>query len=260
MKFKELLREIEGFCPLDIQEEWDNCGVQIFTGNDEIERVLIAMEITNEVIDEAIVNEADLIITHHPLIFRPMKNIDADNIVGEYVQRLIAADINVYSCHTNFDKIFGGNNDFLGNVLAIDSVAAKYPNNEGILRHGWYMVPQRMGDLIDLFSFKLNLDRRFFNFVGSLDRMISKVAICTGTGGEFIQEAYDDKCELLITGDLKYHDAQLAKELGICVLDIGHYGSEMIFKDAFMGFIISSNIDEDMFILSDVNINPFELI
>ncbi len=260
LKLKQLIKQINYFCPEDIQEEWDNCGVQIFTGNDEIERVLVAMETTGEVIDEAIVNEVDLIITHHPLIFKPVSVIDANTITGEYIQRLISADINVYSCHTNFDKIFGGNNDFLANILAIDSVIAKHPDNQGILRYGWYMDPHKMSDIIDLCSFKLALDKAYFSFVGNKDRMISKVAICTGAGAEFIQEAYDDKCDLLITGDLKYHDAQLAKELGICVLDIGHYGSEMIFKDAFMGFIIASSVDEDMFILSDVNINPFEII
>lgn len=260
MKFKELISKINEFCPEDIQESWDNSGVQIFTGNDEIEKVLISMEVTSEVIDEAIVNEVDLIITHHPLIFDPIKSVDCNKVTGNLIQRLIASDINVYSCHTNFDKIFGGNNDFLGNVLGIDSVAPKYPNNQGILRYGWYMNPQNMGDLIELYSYKLGLDKRYFSFVGNLNAKISKVAICTGAGAEFIEEAAADRCELMITGDVKYHSAQLAKELGINVLDIGHYGSEMIFKDAFMSFVISSDLDEDMFILSDLDINPFELI
>lgn len=260
MKFKELISKIEEFCPLSIQEEWDNSGVQIYTGFDNIHRVLIALEITSDVIDEAMESKADLIITHHPLIFGSIDTVDYNTVTGKYITRLVQAGISVYSCHTNFDKIFGGNNDFLGTVLGIDSVAAKHPDNGGFLRHGWYMRPEDMGQLIELFSYKLGLDKQFFRFVGNLEKPISKVAICTGSGADFVQEAYDDGCDLLITGDVKYHDAQLAKELGINVLDIGHYGSEMIFKDAFMSFIIASDIDEDLFILSDLDINPFTLI
>lgn len=259
MKFKDLIKQINEFCPEEIQEPWDNSGVQIYTGNEEIEKVLIAMEITSEVIDEAVINEVDLIITHHPLIFDEIKSVDCNKVTGNLIQRLISSDINVYSCHTNFDKIFGGNNDFLGNVLGIDSVAPKHPDNQGILRYGWYMNPQRMSDLIELYSYKLGMDKRYFSFVGNLNASISKVAICTGSGADFIEEAYNDRCELMITGDVKYHDAQKARELGINVLDIGHYGSEMIFKDAFMGFVIASNLDEDMFILSDLDLNPFQL-
>lgn len=257
MKFKELVKKINELCPLELQEEWDNSGVQVYTGNEDIEKVLIAMEVTSDVIDEAVMNEVDMIITHHPLIFGGISSVDADDVTGNFIQRLIAADINVYSCHTNFDRIFGGNNDFLGNVLGIDSVAQK---GEEILRHGWYMRPEDMGQLIDLYAFKLDVDKRHFKFVGSLDKPISKVAICTGAGAEFIREAFDDGCDLMITGDVKYHDAQMAKELGINVLDIGHYASEKIFVDAFMSFIISSDIDEDMFVLSDLDINPFTLV
>ncbi|MCQ2550567.1 MAG: Nif3-like dinuclear metal center hexameric protein [Clostridia bacterium] len=256
MKLNELIKKINEFCPESLQEEWDNSGLQISTGNEDIEKVLLAMEITSEVIEEAVINEVDLIITHHPLIFTELTKIDSNDVTGNFIQRLIAADINVYSCHTNFDKIFGGNNDFLGNVLGIDCT----PKNDGFLRHGWYMNPENMGNLIELYSFKLDIDKRYFSFVGSLDRPISKVAICTGAGADFIKEAYEDRCDLLITGDVKYHDAQLAKELGINVLDIGHYASEKIFVDAFMSFIISSDIDEDMFVLSDLDINPFTLI
>lgn len=257
MKFKEFVKKIEEFCPLNKQEEWDNCGVQIFTGNEDIEKVLIAMEVTSEVIEEAVVNEVDMIITHHPLIFGSINQVDVDDVTGNFIQRLIAADINVYSCHTNFDRIFGGNNDFLGNVLGIDSVAQK---GDEILRHGWYMRPESLAQLIDLYAFKLNIDKRHFKFVGNLDKPISKVAICTGAGAEYIKEAVNDGCDLMITGDVKYHDARMAKELGINVLDIGHYASEKIFVDAFMSFIIASDIDEDMFILSDLDINPFTLI
>ncbi|MCQ2548356.1 MAG: Nif3-like dinuclear metal center hexameric protein [Clostridia bacterium] len=260
MKFKELIKEIEKACPLEIQEEWDNCGIQIYTGAEEVDKVLVALEITSETIDEAIELGADLIITHHPLFFTGQKTMDVNTYVGKLANKLISHNISVYSCHTNFDAIFGGNNDFLGTVLAVDMVVAKYPDNKGILRHGWYNDPKRLGDLVDVFSFKLGVDKSFFQLVGDPDRMISKVAICTGAGADFIEEVVADRCDLLITGDVKYHDARKAKELGLAVVDLGHYASEMIFSEAFLCMMLASDVDENLFILSQKDINPFTRI
>ena len=132
MRKEELIKAIESFAPPELAEDWDNTGVQIDMGYPEVKRVLTALEITDEVIDEAMNAEADWIVTHHPLIFTSTSCIDYAGNTGRYIERLIRAGISVYSSHTAFDKAEGGNNDYLGKLeytvqeplAALDSVFA----------------------------------------------------------------------------------------------------------------------------------------
>ncbi|MDR0357520.1 MAG: Nif3-like dinuclear metal center hexameric protein, partial [Clostridiales Family XIII bacterium] len=116
---KALIEAIEGFAPLDLQEDWDNSGWQINLGREQIARATVALDITNAVIAEAKVLRADLILTHHPLFFVPVKRIDSGDIVGRYIAELISAGIGVYSAHTSFDSAPGGMNDALAALLGL---------------------------------------------------------------------------------------------------------------------------------------------
>lgn len=113
MKLYDLINRLDSIVPEETQESWDNSGIQINCGNREIRRALVALEITFEVIEEAVREKADMIITHHPLIFTGLKSVDADEVRGRYIIDLINNGISVYSLHTNFDKAPGGNNDYI---------------------------------------------------------------------------------------------------------------------------------------------------
>lgn len=250
-KFVEI---IEGICPPSCAEEWDNCGFQVNTEFQEVGRVLVALEITGDVIDEAIENQADLIVTHHPLIFGKINCVDYNNITGNYIERLIKAGISVYSCHTSFDKVNGGNNDYLGEILELANIEP-FENDNGFCRKGVTPFEVTFAEFIHKAAEALEVSEKYFKAVGDLTRTVYSVGWCTGAGAEFIEEAADEGCDLYVTGDIKYHDAQMAKELGICVLDAGHYGTEKIFAENMADTLRSKTTCE--IIESKIDINPF---
>ena len=119
MKISEVIRITDEICPPELAEEWDKCGWQIKCGDGDVTGVLTALEITGAVIDEAVSRGANLIITHHPMIFQGIKSVDVNTVLGNYIIRLINNGISVYSCHTDFDKAEGGNNDYIGEALEL---------------------------------------------------------------------------------------------------------------------------------------------
>ena len=258
MNKKELLQVIEGFCPTSLQEEWDNCGMQIDVGDQEIRRVLVALEITNAVIEEAIQQGADMILTHHPMIFSPMRKIVFDDVIGGYVHKLIQNGISVYACHTNFDKLDGGNNDYIGGLLELENIRP-FDKDNGFCRKGDTPFETTFSELIHKAATAFDMEEKYFKTVGDLSKTIETVGWCSGAGTEFITVAYDEGCQLYITGDLKYHEAQLAKEMGLCVLDAGHYGSEKIFVENMADLLrLETGLYGIEVMESAIDINPFK--
>lgn len=255
MKLYDFLNELRCVIPEEMQEEWDNSGIQINTGDREIEKVLVALEITPEVVTEAVEKKADLIITHHPLIFGGTKSVNIDNALGRYLIQLVKADIPVYSCHTNFDKITGGNNDTLCSIMGLTDV--EFIAGDDITRMGSCSA-QTLREYAENLARSLNVDMGSFHIVGNPDDVIEKVGCCTGAGSEYLEIAKACGCNLFVTGDLKHHEARTAQECGIAVIDAGHYGTEKIFAGAFIAMMEKAEfIDEIDFIESECCISPF---
>lgn len=255
MRIKKIQELIEERSPLDLQEPWDNSGFQIELKDIEINRVLVAMEITSSVIEEAIDQRADLIITHHPLIFSPFKIIDHDSATGSYIIKLIQNGISVYSTHTPFDKCEGGNNDYMAKLLNLCRIRIMEADESGFCRVGYVDGECTVGEYIEQVSRWLKIKKDFMNFSGCLEDEVSKVGLCTGAGAEFIEAAAKEGCHLFITGDVKYHTARKARELGLNILDIGHYGSEKNFTENMASYLRSKTTLE--IIESGKDLNPF---
>ena len=259
MNINKISEIIEEAAPLDTQEEWDNSGWQIKLTDGDIKKVMVALEVNRQVIYDAVLNNADVIVTHHPLIFKEVKTIDRNNVTGNYICELIKHGISVYSTHTPFDKCHGGNNDYLGMVLGLENVSLMGTDSTGFCRMGLVSGDGlEASRFIDHIARSLNIDKRFFSFSGLTERIIKKVGWCTGSGAEFIESAKAAGCDMYITGDVKYHDAQHAKELDIAVLDCGHYASEQIFCENITSLLDKPG--EVDIIQCDVNLNPFTLI
>ncbi len=261
---------IEEIAPLSLQEPWDNSGLIIGFENETVEKILTCLELNEAVAEEAVAAGVDMVITHHPLIFGGIKAITDGSAQGRTMMKLMKSGISVYSCHTPFDKIRGGNNDMIAELLDLSSVKnlkgddvespskmADRMDEADIGRIGKLKKPMSFMDFIAAAADKLNMSIRDFRMVGDLDSEITTIGICTGAGADLIEMAAAAGCQLMITGDVKYHEAQSAKDLGICVLDAGHYGTEKFFA-ANMKKKLDKELDgKAEVIASEVDIDPF---
>jgi len=259
MKINDFIAEVEKIAPLDLQEEWDNSGWQIKLTDGEISKVMVALEVNTQVVADAIMNKADLLLVHHPLIFGKIARVGNNSITGKLIIELIKHGISVYSTHTPFDKCAGGNNDYLGKVLGLENVQLMEADFTGLCRTGMVSGEgMKASEFIEHAAKALNVDKKFFNYAGSVDDTIKKCGWCTGAGAEFLKAAKATGCDLFITGDLKYHAAQEAREVGINVLDCGHFGTEQIFCENILSLL--DNLPEVDIIQCGVNLNPFTAI
>lgn len=250
---EKFYRILEQICPSELAEDWDNSGLQLNSKYHEVSKVLVALEITDDVIDEALEKNADMIVTHHPLLFKPVRCIDDNDANGRYLNRLIRGGISVYSCHTSFDIMNGGNNDYLGTVLGLVEIESF--ENEPICRKGVTPVEISFADFARRAAQILDVSENHFRMVGDANRSICTVGWCTGAGAEYLSAAAEEGCDLFITGDVKYHEAQVARTLDLCVLDAGHYGTEKIFVDNMAQMLESKTNCE--ILRSKIDINPF---
>ena len=129
IKISDVINEIEKIASLSLQEDWDNSGRQISLGDRDVRKVLLCLEVTSNVVEEAVVEGANLIVSHHPLIFSPLKSVDSENFMGDKIISLIKNNIDVYSAHTNFDEADGGNNDYTSQLLGLQNIEKIYYNN-----------------------------------------------------------------------------------------------------------------------------------
>lgn len=258
----EMLEEsIEKIAPSFLAEEWDNGGFQLKTSRMEYEKIFLCLELTTSTVKEAIHKEADLIITHHPLIFEPVRNLLEESGVGRLLFPLIREGISVYSVHTSFDKAIGGNNDCLISLLRLEGsgvVGTGAFGEFGIGRMFRLKKPVTLEYLCHRVQLNLDVPEKEIRMTGSPDTLIQKIGVCTGSGASLIRDCLDNECQLLITGDVRYHDAQFAKEEGLALLDAGHYHTEKIFAANF-GDKLSRLLGADAEIFwSETSINPFE--
>ena len=260
MTMKQIEALLDEIAPLDVQEAWDNSGVQIDVGRPHIQKVLVCLEITRDVVSEAIENDVDLIVTHHPLLFHGVKKIDRSNPVGEYLLELIFTGISVYSSHTSFDIAQSGNNDDLAERLGLREIEALTGDSGDALgRTGYLIRPMALKELVFLLDEALDHPGGI-KVAGDPQTMIEKVGLCTGAAGEFYQAAMEQGCQAYISGDVKHHEAQLARESGLCLIDAGHFGTEQIFMENMANQLREKCGGQLTVIESRVNVNPYDFI
>ena len=232
MKYQEFIEMMEEIAPTEAYREIDNSGTQVYSGAEDVQRVLVCLEINADVLKEAEEKGADMILTHHPLIFEPQAMIDSDAFPGRYIHEAIRQGISVYSAHLSFDFAAAGNNAYLAELLGLQNV------EPGSLEKAWTGVfeePMTFEQACRHVERVLDLPEHYIRCVDGGREEIRKVAFCTGAGGEFIYIAAANGCDAYITGDLKLHEAQFAKAVGMTVIDAGHYGTEKIFTENMAG-------------------------
>lgn len=360
---------ITQLAPTKLAADWDNVGLQVGSYNQEVKKVLVALDINQAIMNEALEKDIDLIVSHHPLIFGDLSAVRFDTATGQLIEQAIKNEIAIYSAHTNYDIASEGLNDLLAEKIGVEntsplevtavkelkkivvfvphnaldkvrnalgksgagclgdySYCSFYQSGTGTFKPLTGSNPQqgkkgqinqvdeyrletivkqedlskvvsklkqvhpyeevaydiypvedkgerlglgRIGYLNDKISLKsyieeiktnLNLDN--LQFVGSLDQQIQKVAFCSGSGADFIKTAASQGADLYITGDVKYHEAQLAEELELNLIDAGHYGTEKIMRKGMTDYlreqITTDNLNVKI-IKSEINTNPLQV-
>ena len=350
---KDIAGAIERHAPLSLQESWDNCGLQVGCMSGTVSRVLTALDVTAEVVAEAVEKQAQCIVSHHPMIFKGLKSINTDTMQGKMIKDLLCHGINVYSAHTNLDVAEGGLNDEVARRLGLQGIQGLEETGRDVAYKLAVYVPvthseqlrQAMGDVgaghigayshcsfsvggegrflplegtnpfightgtietvqeervetivpktllgqvlaamkeahpyeeiaYDIVALENAYDAHYIGRIGNVPQPLSmedfkevlqsvfphsqlrwggarveqiqRIALCTGSGAEFIKVAAKQKADVYITGDVKYHDMQLAKELGILVVDAGHYGTEYMSQTILKQYLTDAFTEEEV--------------
>lgn len=232
---QQILDVLEEVAPARLAESWDNPGLQIGGRTDPIERILLSLDPSLEAVQRAAEIKAQLLLSHHPLLFKPLSSIDRNRYPGNVVCEAVKNDVALVSAHTNLDAAIGGINDQLAALLGLEHVrplAGEHdPQEPGLGRVGILGTPQRLEELVR--DVKTTLQVPVVGIVGPLDRSVHRVAVVGGAGGSMAPDAARAGADVLVTGDLGHHDALTASLLGVAVIDAGHFYTE---KAALEGF------------------------
>ena len=235
MKARDIINVIEEFAPLSIQEKWDNSGLCIGSPDADVTSVLIGLDCTPELVDEAVECGADMIVTHHPLIFSGLKKISPEDQVGAAVIKAISNGISIYAAHTSADKVIAGVSGAMAAKLGLENVRILDEDGEGT---GLGVVGDLPEPLTAAEAVSLVKDRFALKAMRTsrpVEGRISRVAMCGGSGGSLIGAAMASGAQLYISGDISYHNF-FTKD-GFMIMDIGHYESEIEIVDILFSLL-----------------------
>lgn len=232
MLCSKIISAINKIAPESFALEWDNVGLIIGNKNQQINKILIGLDLTDEIIEEAINLEADMIITHHPIFFKGIKKI-SESPESKRITKLIKSDICFYAAHTNLDIADYGTNFTLFNLLELEKMEGFEDLQYGFMgRIGYLKNETSLKNFAAVTKNKLSLES--INFYGNENATIKKVALCSGSASseKYFLLAKEKKCDVYLTGDIKYHDVFFAHDLNLNLIDVTHNASEKIFAPA----------------------------
>jgi len=363
MKVKDLLNNLDKIAPFFLQESFDNSGIQFADLDAPVTKILLSLDVTQGVLNEAIEKKANLIITHHPLLFSPLKQITKQK--NPLLYQVITAQINLMAMHTNYDLSEDGLNDYVANLLGIKKISSLQSSSEKIFKFAVYVpiqyadkvsqaifkagagkigrytetsfnitgqgtfkpmegtnpfigkigekeevqeikietvvaerdldsVIQAMKDThpyeepaydiyelktkssygigvfgeidkeVEISKFSLEVKNRlqahYIRLIKSNEQKIKRVALCTGSGGSLLEQVSRKNVDLYLTGDITYHTALRAKELGLNVLDVEHFDTEKFFVEALYNQLIKLGISKDILVKSKKMESPFQIL
>lgn len=220
---------LDKFAPLQMAEDWDNVGLLVGDPDRSVGRVMTCLTVTPDSVAEAVEDAVDLVVSHHPMPFHPLKRLTTEQTASRLLLQLIRADVAVYSPHTAFDSATQGINQQLADGLGLTEVLPLVvPDPErpelGSGRYGLLGQPTRLADLAQ--ELKRFLSIEGLHLVGDRDRDVRRIAVACGAAGEFLKPAARLGCDVLVTGETTFHTCLEAEALDIGLLLPGHYASE----------------------------------
>ena len=225
MQVKNLIDFIRNKFPEKLQEDYDNSGIQDYRPDDMLAGALLALDINDEVIDEALRLGCNLIITHHPLIFKPLKSVTVDSFAGRIISLLIKNNISHYAIHTNLDRVYWDKHAQMLGLKNICLIDPYLDTGYGFGAYGEFADELAMSEVLSLV--KKTFENDYLIYTGKIEKKIRSVAIMPGSGSSFVEKMIEKKVDLYLCGDIKYHDAFLADVSALNLIDISHFSSEI---------------------------------
>lgn len=242
MKCNEILQQLEKDFPVNKAYDWDNVGLLAGRDNKDVKKIYIALDATDEAIAEAKSSGADMLLTHHPLIFSPLRKINNQNFIANRIIELIQSDISYYAMHTNYDIVRMADlaSDRLGLVETSPLEPSAWNAEEGLGKIG--NISSDSESTVRLQDYAQQVKEAFglteVKVFGDMNQEIQRVAVLPGSGKSAIEAAIAMGADVLITGDIGHHEGIDASSRGLAIIDAGHYGVEHIFIEDMRKYVI----------------------
>jgi dinuclear metal center YbgI/SA1388 family protein len=234
---KDIIGILDEVAPFSLAENWDNSGLQVGSLSMEIKKILWPLNPTIMAVQNAIERNAQLLLTHHPLIFDPLSCVDIETYPGNVLNEAIKNSISIVAVHTNLDAAKTGINQILAEMFELNNAKTLESSEDlenvdlGIGRIGNLKEPARLSDISNRVKRVLGLTA--LRIMGKGETEIRRIAIVGGAGGSMVSSAFKKGADLLITGDIKHNEALAAEDMGMCLIDGGHFSTE---RTAFVSY------------------------
>ena len=253
VNIKDVVTTLERFAPLPLQESYDNAGLQIGLTVAEVSGVLLCLDVTEEVLLEAERKGCNVVVSHHPLLFRPLKHIGTEALVERCVRQALSKNIAVYSAHTNLDNAEDGVNYCIAERMGLENVSFLQPAAQGGSGvTGFLSEPMAAGDFLRMLKREFAVECLMHNEV--LERPVRKVALCGGAGDFLLGEAVRQEADAVVTGEMHYH-IYMGLEQKIQIAVMGHYQSEQ-YTSLLLESVLKKAHPSLKTVVSEVNTNP----
>ena len=243
MKCSEIIEYLKGLAPEECACDWDNPGLIAGRADRDVQTVYVALDATDQVVEDALQAGAQMLLTHHPLIFKAVKQVNDQNFITRRILKLIQADISYYAMHTNFDGAPGCMADLAAERLDIiqslplEILGEIKGQPYGIGKWGMLREPASLMELADRVKERFKLPYVLVYGEEEAEKKLTRAAVCPGSGGSEIEAAIHAGAQVLITGDISHHQGIDAAARGMAVIDGGHYGLEHIFVEFMAGWL-----------------------
>lgn len=228
MTVNDIITELQRFAPLELAEDWDNVGLLLGDTEQSVAKIMTCLTLTPDVAKEAIRENVQLIVTHHPILFRPVKCLTTETSEGRMLLSLAKNEVAVYSPHTAFDSAKFGINAWLCDQLGIQEPQSIRPIEQtddlGAGRFGMLAEPTSLDEFLTVVKTKFNLAN--LQFIGDRASTVQNVAVACGSAAEFLEDTARLGCDTFITGEARFHACLGARTLGVNMILLGHYASE----------------------------------
>jgi dinuclear metal center YbgI/SA1388 family protein len=258
-----ILTILNSLAPFSLAEDWDNVGLLLGAPDQKVTGILIGLDPTAQLLDEAITRGANLVITHHPIIFSALKSIRIDQPTGAFINKALTKGISVIACHTNLDVVPTGVSRILAQRLGLTALATLSATTAGDSDIGFGQIgtlplPLNSHEFLEHLCKALSLPA--LSMAGHLPETIQRVAVCGGSGSDFATMAQAQGAQLYITGEVKHHVARWAEEVNFCIIDAGHFATEHLISAALaaeLAATLASQSFEIPVYATEKQINPF---